>query len=527
MPFAELKRLVLNGRVVRMLFQFSQAEMVVPSLETLGRVLPSALLLRLVSRKTPKLRALDEGTQRITLLYIVGLTIDFIVDILSQWQLRRNAIERLAAYDYGSSLHYYLEGLPVYLRTDLVFGLRSGGSVGHIAGVLNNLHELFGSVLFITTDIIPTVKPEIETHVFLPGKRFRNLAEMWLVSSSDRLLALAPQFINGRPTAFVYQRYSLLNSAGALLAARLRVPFVLEFNGSEIWVARHWGRRLRHEKFATTIEDAVLQRADLIVVVSSPLRAELVARGIDSAKILVNPNGVDPDIYGPEVDGSAVRARYGLQGKTVIGFIGTFGRWHGAEVLVDSLGRLIDRRPELRDGVRLLMVGDGVTMPEVREAIARHGLAPQVVLTGLVPQSEGPAHLAAMDILASPHVPNPDGTPFFGSPTKLFEYMAMGRGIVASDLDQIGEVLEHNVTAWMVKPGNADSLADGLATLIDGPAIRQRLGAAAREIAVQKYSWREHTRRIIEALRDRCEDGGRAPSDDHRDSLALEEHSSA
>ncbi|HSB33189.1 MAG TPA: glycosyltransferase, partial [Nitrospirota bacterium] len=124
------------------------------------------------------------------------------------------------------------------------------------------------------------------------------------------------------------------------------------------------------------------------------------------------------------------------------------------------------------------------------------------VLTGRIPQEEGPAHLAACDILASPHVPNPDGTPFFGSPTKLFEYMAMGKGIVASDLDQIGEILKHEKTAWMVRPGDPESLMLGMKMLVDHPELRDRLGKAAREEVVAKYTWKEHTRKIIERLQD-------------------------
>ncbi|MFQ5654682.1 MAG: glycosyltransferase, partial [Planctomycetota bacterium] len=109
-------------------------------------------------------------------------------------------------------------------------------------------------------------------------------------------------------------------------------------------------------------------------------------------------------------------------------------------------------------------------------------------------------YLAACDILASPHVDNPDGTTFFGSPTKLFEYMAMGRAIVASDLAQIGEVLEHRRSAWLVPPGDPAALAEGIGALLEDPGLRRRLGREARELAVERHTWRTHTRRIIERL---------------------------
>ena len=231
---------------------------------------------------------------------------------------------------------------------------------------------------------------------------------------------------------------------------------------------------------------------------------QLIEKGVEPDNILVNPNGVDPEIYSPKIDGSDIRHQYNLENKMVIGFIGTFGKWHGAEVLAHAFGLLIQKHPQYRDKIRLLMIGDGHTLPQVQKELEVYGVTRECILTGIVPQEEGPAHLAACDLLASPHVPNTDGTPFFGSPTKLFEYMAMEKGIIASDLDQIGEVLEHDHTAWMVKPGDAESLMFGLKAMIDDPDKSKRLGEAARREVIAKYTWREHTRKIIEKLKERC-----------------------
>jgi glycosyltransferase involved in cell wall biosynthesis len=161
---------------------------------------------------------------------------------------------------------------------------------------------------------------------------------------------------------------------------------------------------------------------------------------------------------------------------------------------------MLARRPDLR-GARLLMIGSGARLEAARAALERGGAAAAAAWTGLVPQEEGAEHLAACDVLVSPHVPNPDGSEFFGSPTKLFEYLAMGRAVVASDLGQIGEVVRHGENGWLVPPGDADALAGGIARLLDDPELRGRLGAAARGDAVERWSWRAHVGRTLAALR--------------------------
>lgn len=503
--FVELKRWVLSGAILKELFRYSDVEMRTYLYPTLGRLLPTALTLRFLTLRRCVITDEEGFVQKIGFWFLVGLTWAFVRDMIGKRAVERTLANRAATLDTPPPKCVLdLSGTPVYLRTDFAFGIISGGSLGHIAGVLNNLENYGGHPIFVTSDGISTVAPEVESHVVRPDARYRDLGEMWLASYNQPLSIATRDLIGDRRLSLVYQRYSLDNFVGLELARERGVPFVLEYNGSEVWIARNWGRPLKYEVLAEQIEMANLRGADLVVVVSKAMRDELVARGIDGDKILVNPNGVDPAVYSPDVDGSAVRANLGLDERIVIGFIGTFGRWHGAEVLAEAFGLLLNTHPELRDRVRLLMIGDGVTMPEVHGAIERYGIADEVVLTGLVPQEQGPAHLAACDILASPHVPNPDGTPFFGSPTKLFEYMAMGKGIVASDLDQIGEVLEHDRTAWMVKPGSAEDLAAGLLILIENAELRTRLGAAARVVAATKYTWLEHTRRIVDALKERC-----------------------
>src|SRR5262249_33175745 len=147
----------------------------------------------------------------------------------------------------------------------------------------------------------------------------------------------------------IYQRASLFNYSGAYLAAKWGIPLVLEYNGSEIWVAENWGVPLQHSGWANRIETAILEAAYAIVVVSEPLKKELVSRGFEAGKILVNPNGVDPFRFNPNrlsERRALIRSRFGINDKIVVGFIGTFGPWHGASVLAQAIASVVERSPQ-------------------------------------------------------------------------------------------------------------------------------------------------------------------------------------
>jgi glycosyltransferase involved in cell wall biosynthesis len=492
---------------IKEIFRYDSTELWLYRQDGIAKPFLISWLLRLYSRKTPYIVSdIDGKSQPVNLPHLMRVSQRYVRNFLNVKKLlqhMRDEIARLelAAKDFTPVLDLSLP--PAYLRTDLVFGMRSGGSVGHIAGVLNNLDQFSGKPIFITTDRIPTVREDIPIHFAYPTGEFSDFGLLQQMAFNTAYEAQVLPILNQQRLAFIYQRYNMNNFSGVALSQRYNVPFVLEYNGSEIWSTKHWGTGVvAHEDIALGTELLNLRAATLITVVSKPLKDQLISRGIEANKILVNPNSVDIERYHPNLDGSAVRKRYSLEGKKVIGFIGTFGAWHGAEVLAEAFGKLVQKYPQYRENVRLLMIGDGVKMSLVKKHLQDYGVMDLTILTGLVPQEQGAEHLAASDILASPHVPNADGSPFFGSPTKLFEYMAIGKGIVASDLDQIGEILTHDRTAWKVKPGDADDLVEGLKTLIDDPARADRLGKAARKLVAVEYTWREHTRKIIDALKE-------------------------
>lgn len=386
----------------------------------------------------------------------------------------------------------------VFLRTDFWFGLTAGGSVGHISGVLRGFKSLGHEICAISTDTLHGVPDEVARVEVLrpwPLLRWPKVRVLGPVLYNVQLLLAARRLMRGTRPDFLYQRHALFSFAGASLARRFRCPLVLEVNDLARRWARERGETIRLGTLAGAIERYVFRRATLLVAVSSVLRDQLVEEGVPAAKILVNPNGVDPNRFRPDVPSADIRERLGLNGLTVVGFIGTFGSWHG----VEELGQAIEKVARARPDVHFLLVGDGPRRPALERQIAAAGLSDRTTFTGLVAAEEAPHYLAACDVFVSPHG-RPRTGRFIGSPTKLFEYMAMGRGIVASALDQIAEVLQDDDTALLVEPGDADALSKGILRLAADRECAARLGRRARETILEKYTWEHNVSRLLTAV---------------------------
>ncbi len=286
---------------------------------------------------------------------------------------------------------------------------------------------------------------------------------------------------------FFYQRHFAFSIAGALLSRRLKVPLILEYNGSEAWVAKHWDPSpLR--SWIRLCEEVTLRCAARVIVVSEVLRDELLERGVPADRIRVNPNAVDPNYFYPGRGRELGRRQLDVEpDEVLVGFVGSFSLWHGIEILQQAIVRLLSNSSSRR--LRFVLIGDGLLHGEMRSALAAYESTGEVIFTGPLPRDKVAEYLDASDILVSPHIPMPDGSRFFGSPTKLFEYMAMGKGIVASRLDQLAEVLEHDRTAWLITPGSVEELAEAILRLALDQPKREALGSAARRAAVERHCW--------------------------------------
>jgi glycosyltransferase involved in cell wall biosynthesis len=385
-----------------------------------------------------------------------------------------------------------------YVRATLTPTVRgaaaAGGMASHVAGFARGALALGHRLQFITSgDIDLAYKVDVESiPPSMAISATRALFELWN-NLSFTINALRATSAAQSKIDFIYQRYSRFNWTGVALSLVTGLPLALEFNGSEVWVARHWDP-VGCIGLLKRFEQLNLRAADLIFVVSDAQRRHLIAAGVDATHIVVNPNGVDVDEFRSGCGGGELREELCIEDKIVVGFTGTFGPWHGAPVLAEAATRIKDSR------CHFLFIGDGDERTATESIIARAGKKDRATFTGRVSHSRVATYLDACDILVSPHVPAADGSEFFGSPTKLFEYMAMARPVVASRLGQIAGVIVDGENGLLVEPNDADSLAQAFERLANDAALRERLGAAARQTVIEQYTWKHNAARVFERV---------------------------
>ena len=312
----------------------------------------------------------------------------------------------------------------------------------------------------------------------LPGFA-AELAELaYTIPGYLRLARAARSF---RPDV-LYERANLFYLAGAMLARRRRLPFLLEVN-SPLAQERSAFGQLRLRRLARWSEHRVWRRADRVLPVTEVLAELIAAAGVARDRITVVPNGIDLAAFPPDLDGRAAG-----RAEIVLGFVGFVRDWHGLDAVLRSIAAS-------RDGPRIALqvVGEGPALPGLARLAVELGIEGQVHFTGLAQRDRIPGLVAGFDIALQPAAVG------YASPLKVFEYMAAGRAIVAPDQPNIREVLAHERTALLFPPGDAAAMWAAVARLAGDAALRGTLGAAARAEAIRRdFTWAGNARRVVE-----------------------------
>ncbi len=281
----------------------------------------------------------------------------------------------------------------------------------------------------------------------------------------------------------LFEVYSPYGASAAVLAKQMHIRHMLNVHAPLAWEGMHYRQQALQEA-ADALERIAFESAQMIVTNSEELRQQLITADVPAEKIVVVPNGVDTEMFSP----NGTERPESLEGKIVIGFVGSLKAWHGIDILIAAFRQLaIDPR------LHLLVVGDG---PMAKVLTKLSGEFPgRVTLSGAVPLETVPSYIRSMDVGVAPYPPLDQ---FYFSPLKVLEYMASGIATVASNIGQIKEMIRDGQTGILVPPGDVSALVDAIKKLTEDKELRHRIGNQAAVEARQNHTWIQRASEIIQ-----------------------------
>jgi len=321
----------------------------------------------------------------------------------------------------------------------------------------------------------------------LPFGPAPRLPKQLNIAEPARALRFLKKLVKEDNIQIIQERHEMRLDMSPLSTRFLNIPSVLEVNspfieeafdeGSFSFRSRNIFRRLGFDGASAIVVQTRLLKDIILKQTKTPIH--------------VIPNGADPDLFDPSAREPGLDGRLGL-GNTIIGFAGAFHPWHGAQDLVEAFSVLAPRHP---DAGLLMIGGGGEDLEKCRRLASNKGVGGRVAFTGKVPYDRLPAHLSLCSVLAAPFSPSKDARRkavfdrygLWWCPLKIFEYMAMGKPVVSS---QVGVIPEYIEGAGLLYPeGDIPALADRLSTLLSDSMLRERLGAEGRKRVVERYNW--------------------------------------
>ena len=303
-----------------------------------------------------------------------------------------------------------------------------------------------------------------------------------------------------RPSVIHAASNFLVGLAAVTAARRLGLPVIYEVRGLwEVTRASRDPKWIGSELWRAHVqlETQAAMAADRVITITQALKDELVRRGVPDDQITIVPNCVDADRFVPEPRDRDLEQELGLEGKQVIGYIGSFTDYEGLDDLLYATSFLVDQ------GIvhlHLLLVGDGLSLGRLRKLVSELELDDYVTLTGRVPFDQVHRYYSLIDIAPFPRKPVP--VTEMVSPLKPFEAMAMEKAVLVSSVAALAEMVNDGTTGMVFEKGNLDSLAAAMKRLVIDPELCTRLGMNARAWVVANRSWAEAGATIADIYRD-------------------------
>jgi glycosyltransferase involved in cell wall biosynthesis len=287
---------------------------------------------------------------------------------------------------------------------------------------------------------------------------------------------------------FIYERATPYHRTGQQLSKKFRIPLVLEVNSPlEEMITLHGCSRALIP-LASHIERSTASKANAVVVGSAGMRNYLVKTGVSPEKIFTIYPTADDHFFSPANRRDEIRKQFGIDRKLVVGFVGSMAPYQRVDLLLRAAVE-VRRRSQ---AVHFLIVGDGPGMAALKRLVTDNSLEDAVTFTGRVPYDEMPEYCGAMDVCVIPHAT------WYGAPTKLFEYAASGKPVIAASVEPIQELIRDGVNGLLFRVGDVECLATKILLLAGSPGIGESLGRKLRQEIQREHNWSRNTDKLME-----------------------------
>jgi glycosyltransferase involved in cell wall biosynthesis len=329
--------------------------------------------------------------------------------------------------------------------------------------------------------------PEFFITAFKDYNLKRSKPAVWPVEQADVL--------KDKKVKLVWERHDLFSGVGRKLADKYGVPLVTSVEAPAVWEASKWGvkRPLWGKLLEKYAEVASLKKSDLVSCVSEEVRQKVIEMGVPAEKVIVSHNRVNSKVFNFDVDGTVISKAYNLSGKRVIGWTGSFRKFHGLDTVIEAF-KIVH---EKHNDTALMLVGDGMEMENVKKLAVDLNLTNDIILPGKHPVTAIPQFLVNFHIgLVSAQ--SSEG--FHYSPLKLREYLATGRAIIAPRAGNLSELFTDEKDLLLYEAGNGRDLADKILRLLEDRNLHAALTKNALHIFEHEGTWLHEMKIVCDKL---------------------------
>lgn len=352
----------------------------------------------------------------------------------------------LVAFSSSPEFNSYLDfDACIYWTSSFYRSSLRGGSIGHIKGVLSVLDKNLKVSLFSTRNFFSELSDSSNHNEFIPYSYppfvFPDIDIYALAVSFHQSVSFffrLTSFSSVRSNSFfIYTRLSRGGFAAAIASFILRVPLIVEYNGSEVSISNLYSENFHFFAFISRLsEHLLLKRASRVVTVSEVLANELAVR-YPNKSIRWYPNCADKrllsfdSVYSPNV--------------LSFSYVSTFGRWHGAELIPLAVNHILENShafplDNIPDFI-FQIVGGGISYGKFCDSISSLNLQKYFLLHGFLPHDQALRIISESQFSLLPTSRPKDDSLFIGSPTKLFEYMSLASIPIASNVGQQSSIV--------------------------------------------------------------------------------------